>query len=140
VVTVTTPLAETDMPTATAVTTSTAIPNSVRDPWRQQQVERQDFAEAKAYITTSPTPLYWYDPTTGQSLEIGRLFGEFVAVAQFQLKARDNAPALEVPYQINQDYGLTAISPVLIERMKSAGQTNAVVAYVLLDNTITPKE
>jgi hypothetical protein len=82
--------------------------------------------------------LLWYDPRTGQSLEIGTLLGEFQASAQFTLRGSDQ-PAIEVPYRINNDFGLTAISDAIVQRMNEAGYGERVDAYVLLSEAVQPR-
>jgi len=104
--------------------------------WRAQQLDRQEFEPPRRYLARQGTTLLWFDPRTNQSLEIGTLLGEFTATAQFRLRASEQ-PALEVPYTINADYGLTAISDALIQRMHDAGYAERVEAYVLLSEAIT---
>jgi hypothetical protein len=106
--------------------------------WRAQQVNRSPFDPPREYITQSGAPLLWFDPRTGQSLEIGTLLGVFTAEAAFELRGSKQA-AIEVPYRINKDYGLTAISDALIARMNTAGYTERVEAYVVLSEAVTPK-
>jgi hypothetical protein len=106
--------------------------------WRAQQSDRQAFDPPRIYIAQSPVPLLWYDPVTGQTLEIGTLLGEFPAQAQFALRDGQH-PALEVPYRINKDFGLTAISEAVIQRMHAARYTESVEAYVVQTDTIQPK-
>ncbi len=116
----------------------TATPQSGEQRWRAQQLQRQTFEAPRLYVAQHPVSLFWFDPATGQSLEIGTLRGEFPVQAQFLL--RDGSrPALEVPYQINVSYGLTAISDVLRERMQAAGYAESVEAYVLQVDDILPK-
>lgn len=107
-------------------------------PWSSQQAQREDFASQRLYRANTPVSLLWYDPVTGQHLEIGRIVGQFPVTAQFLLKSSQNAQALAVPYRISQDYGLTAISPAIIDRMRSAGAQDSVEAYVLAGDTIVP--
>jgi hypothetical protein len=116
----------------------TATPQSQEQRWRAQQLQRQVFEPPRVYVAQRPVPLFWFDPATGQKLEIGTLIGEFPAQAEFQLRD-GNRPAFEVPYQINVSYGLTAISEVLRERMQAAGYTESVEAYVLQGDDIRPK-
>lgn len=106
--------------------------------WRQQQDRREVFDGYQVFTAQQPTPLWWYDPQTGQSLEVGKLLGAFTAQAQFVFRP-ENAPALEVPYRINGDFGLTAISPSVVERMNAAGYREYVETYVLLTDTIRPQ-
>jgi len=80
----------------------------------------------------------WYDPTTGQSLEIGTIRGEFPAQAEFVLRSNQH-PALEVPYRINVDFGLTAISEAVRDRMKAAGYTESVEAYIERSDAVVAK-
>jgi hypothetical protein len=129
-------------PTASPAPTIVVVPRPPRertneDIWRAQQARREVFEQPRAYVARAPVPLWWYDPLTGQSLEIGTLFGEFVAQAEFVFQPRDT-PALEVPYRIDQDFGLTAISPAVRERMAAAGYTESVEAYVLQSDAVQP--
>jgi hypothetical protein len=120
------------------VSTPLPIPTltiSNEERWRRQQLDRQVLTERQTYRARSATPLWWYDPLTGQSLEIGTLVGPFTVQALFTFRPR-NLAAVEVPYRINKDFGLTAISPVIVERMQAAGYTESVEAYVLLNDTI----
>jgi len=82
--------------------------------------------------------LLWYDPRTGQSLEIGTLLGEFQASAAFTLRGSAQ-PAIEVRYRINSDFGLTAISDAIVQRMHEAGYTEQVDAYILLSDAVQPR-
>ena len=111
---------------------------SSEERWRAQQIGRQELAQAQGYIAKSPIPLLWYDPATGQSLEVGTLIGEFTVKARFTLRGADR-PALEVPYRINQDYGLTSISDALRDRMRAAADSESVEAYVFETEDVVPK-
>jgi hypothetical protein len=107
--------------------------------WRAQQADREVFPP-QVFLAKRPVTLWWWDPTTGQSLEVGTIIGPVTAQARFIFRPRQ-APALEVPYRLNIDFGLTAVSPVVIERMKAAGSSESVEAYVLLDgDSIVPKQ
>lgn len=83
--------------------------------------------------------LLWFDPATNQVVEIGTLQGVFPAQAQFTFLPTQ-APALEVPYRINGDFGLTSISDALQERMHAAGYAQSVEAFIVLSDTIVPKQ
>jgi hypothetical protein len=77
-------LAPTPSPTpAVIVVPRTAAPQSSEECWRAQQLERQPFDPPVTYVAIAETPLFWYDPLTGQSLEIGRLLGEFRLTTRF---------------------------------------------------------
>jgi len=108
------------------------------DRWRAQQDERQVLETAQTYVATTPAPLLWYDPLTGQSVLIGTLIGDFVVQARFVVHSTQQ-PALEVPYFINRDYGLTSISDAVRDRMNAAGYTESVEAYVIQTEGIAPK-
>jgi hypothetical protein len=71
-------------------------------------------------------------------LPIGTVSGEFPAQAEFILRGAQQA-AFEVPYRINNDFGLTAISDAVRERMKAAGYTQSVEAYILRTADMHPK-
>jgi hypothetical protein len=101
-------------------------------------VDRRLFDSPRAYVARPPAMLLWYDPRTGQSLEIGTLLGEFQASAEFTLRGSDQL-AIEVPYRINTDFGLTAISDALVQRMNEAGYPERVEAYVLLSDAVQPR-
>lgn len=105
--------------------------------WRDQQQERVVFDTPKPYYTTG-TKLYWYDPLTQQHLELGYMSGEFLVQARFVLLPQ-GVPALEVPYQINVSYGLTALSPALLERIRAAGYTAWIETYVIESPEVQPR-
>jgi hypothetical protein len=106
--------------------------------WRAQQQQRSVFDPPKFYEARSPITLFWYDPATGQVLEIGTLRGIFPAQAQFIFRPT-NTVSLEVPYRINGDFGLTSISDAVLERMSDSGYTTTVEAFVSLSESIVPK-
>lgn len=117
----------------------TAVPLTSEQRWRAQELERQPFESERLYIANESVPLLWYDPMTSQVLEIGTIRGEFPAQAQFILQSNQR-PALEVRYQINQDFGLTAISEAVRERMRAAGYTESVEAYIERTDGVVPKQ
>jgi hypothetical protein len=106
--------------------------------WQAQQLYRQPFEPPRVYSAQQGTALFWFDPRTGQTLEIGTLLGEFTTTAAFIWRA-SNQPALLVPYQINGEYGLTAISDATVTRMHDAGYTERVEAFVLVSDSVQPK-
>ena len=97
-----------------------------------------EIATVVDYIARNPVTLWWYDPLTNQSVPIGTISGEFPVQAEFILRGAQQA-ALEVPYRINADFGLTAISEAVWERMKAAGYSQSVEAYVLRTDDTQPK-
>jgi hypothetical protein len=56
----------------------------------------------------------------GQLVPIGEIRGEFVAQASFRIKGQWIG-ALEIPYQVNQAYGIVVPDPIL-QRMRNAGK------------------
>ena len=114
------------------------MPETNEQRWRAQQQDRKVNDPPRLYIARKPATLWWYDPLTSQSVQIGSLNGEFPAQAEFTLFSAQQA-ALEVPYRINNDFGLTAISEAVRGRMKAAGYSQSVEAYVLRTDDIQPK-
>ncbi len=101
-----------------------------------QQIDRQVFATPQSYRTTG-SELWWYDPVNQQHVILGTISGEFVTQAQFTLRGL-GVPALEVPYQVNQRYGLTALSPALIARIEAAGYGEWIETYLFLTPNVKP--
>lgn len=134
-------------PTASVAPAATALPPlalptvaplSSEERWRAQQQDRVVFDGLRAYFT-SGSELWWFDPVNQQHVILGRLTGEFVAQAQF-LPRGQGVVALEVPYQVNSSYGLTALSPALLERIAAAGYASDwVEAYVFLTPDVIPR-
>ncbi|MDZ4720768.1 MAG: hypothetical protein SH847_20115 [Roseiflexaceae bacterium] len=137
------------MPTSIPTPVSTATPAVIIIPvtpslegseqrWRTQQQQRSVLNPPKLYEARMATALLWYDPITGQVLEIGTLRGVFPAQAQFTFRPT-NTMSLEVPYRINGDFGLTSISDAVLERMTNAGYKTSVEAFVYLNESIVPE-
>lgn len=81
----------------------------------------------------------WYDPVFQQSVLLGSFRGSFDALATFQLRGSDQQ-ALEVLYEVNKRYGLTALSPAVVDRIKAAGYESGFIdTYVILDNNVQPQ-
>jgi hypothetical protein len=107
--------------------------------WRAQQEDRVVLEGGPLpFFSRGSVQLWWYDPVAQQSVILGTISGDFRAQAQFRLKG-SGGEALEVPYRINLDYGLTAISPAYVERMQRAGYNESVEAYVFLTPEIAPR-
>lgn len=103
--------------------------------WAAFVGERVGFDAPQRMVTLAPSQLLWLDPRNGQVLEIGLLNGGFAATAQIVLTS-DKRVAYEVEYTINQDYGLTAISDAIVMRMRDAGYTASVRAFVMAGDTV----
>jgi hypothetical protein len=133
----TAPISATITP-AVIVVPLTQMPETNQQRWRAQQLDRKVNDPKRIYIAKNSTTLWWYDPLTSQSLPIGAISGEFPVQAEFIMRNVQQA-ALEVPYRINNDFGLTAISEAVRKRMEAAGYTQSVEAYVLQTDDIQPK-
>jgi hypothetical protein len=115
-----------------ALFTPTPFTNESR--WRDQQIGRHTFEPLRHYGTAS-SELWWYDPINQQSVILGRITGDFSAQAEFTLRGQ-GVPALEVPYQVNLSYGLTALSPALLDRIRAAGYSAWIETYVFLTPSV----
>ncbi len=135
-----TPLPSLDPPPAPEILPTLAVPPppqlTYEERWRVQQIDRQIFAAPLAFTTTG-SELWWYDPVQQQSVILGRINGPFVAQARFILRGQ-GVEALEVPYQVNVSYGLTALSPALLERIRVAGFSDWIETYVFVGSNIAP--
>lgn len=116
----------------------TQVPETNEERWRAQQEDRKVNDPPRIYVAKGSVTLWWYDPLTSQSVPIGTISGEFPAQAEFLLRSTQQA-ALEVPYRINNDFGLTAISEAVRERMKAAGYSQSVEAYALRTDGVQAK-
>jgi len=116
----------------------TQLPETNEARWRAQEQDRKINDPPRIYVAPSQVTLWWYDPLNSQSVPIGTLSGEFPAQADFILRSAQQA-AFEVPYRINNDFGLTAISDAVRERMQAAGYTQSVEAYILRTADMHPK-
>jgi hypothetical protein len=105
--------------------------------WRAQQINRTVLDPQRSY-TTSSSELWWYDPINQQHVILGAFTGGFLAQAQFTLRGQ-GIEALEVPYQVNVSYGLTALSPALVARIHAAGGKDWIETYVFVTPNVTPR-
>lgn len=115
---------------AFVIVPATPAPRTNEERWRAEQIDRQVLEAKPLYTAQAPVSLLWWDPNTGQTLEIGLIRGDFPVQATFTFRPTGE-PALEVPYTINGDFGLTAISGAVRERMQAAGYTQTVEAFVI---------
>lgn len=125
-------------PTPAVIITPQITAQTNEQRWRAQELNREVFDPPRLFVANSPVTLQWYDPVTGQAVEIGQIFGVFPAQAQFTLRD-GNRLAFETPYRINNDFGLTAISDAVVQRMHAAGYQESVEAFVLQSDAIQPK-
>lgn len=114
--------------------TTPALTNEER--WRAQQQDRVVF-DGLVPFTTNGSELWWYDPVNQQHVILGVITGDFAAQAQFGLLGQGFG-ALEVPYQVNTSYGLTALSPAVLSRIAAAGyESDWIETYVFLSPDVT---
>lgn len=100
--------------------------------WRSQQHDRVVFDTLRPYRTLGSV-LWWYDPINQHHVGLGSFSGPFVAQAQFRLELNGQmVDALEVPYQVDQSYGVQALSPALLDRIHAAGYDEWIDTYVIL--------
>lgn len=123
---------------AVIVVPLTQMPETNEQRWREQEQDRKVNDPPLIYIAPNSVTLWWYDPLISQAVQIGSISGEFPVQAEFILRGTQQA-ALEVPYRINSDFGLTAISEAVRGRMKAAGYSQSVEAYVMRTADIHPK-
>ena len=105
--------------------------------WRAMQVDRAPFGQTRNYFSPGYQVVWWFDPVFGQILPIGQLQGEFAAQATFRIRGQW-IQALEIPYLINQQYGIT-VPPPILKRMQDAGKTEWVDVFVYLTQDMEPR-
>lgn len=110
---------------------------SPEERWRAQQLDRQIIDPPRVY-NTKRSGLYWYDPVNQQKVLLGVLSGDFMVQATFTFR-EDGQPALEVPYEVNRGYGITALSPAVLERIRAAGYSDWIETFVFLTPEVQPK-
>jgi hypothetical protein len=134
------PQGDTALPTAAPgdiITAPTLPALSNEERWRAQQVDREPFGATRTYMTNG-SELWWYDPVQQQHVILGTFSGPFEAQARFTLRGQ-GVPALEVPYQVNNRYGLTSLSPALVQRIADAGYGEWIETYVIDGPGVQPR-
>lgn len=124
-----TTVAEPTIPTPVVIAPNFPV-LSPEERWRAEQRYREVFDPPRTY-TTSGSELWWFDPINHHHVILGNFSGDFQAQARFTLRGQTIA-ALEVPYQVNQSYGLTSISSELVARIHAAGYGDWIETYVFL--------
>jgi hypothetical protein len=114
-------------PTVNPEFTQVQFPNAA-DRWRYVQVNRIVLADVPTYTTPSKQLLWWYDPVFGQPVKLGEIQGDFQVQATFRFRGQE-VEALEVPYHVNQSFGITLPSAI-VERIRRAGGGEWVEAFV----------
>lgn len=107
------------IPTSSLPTVAVTPRAPEADAWRAQQRERVAFDQPVDVYAPGKVLLWWFDPRTQQHLPLGWIDSPFQAQAEFRLFG-SWLEALEVPYLVNQSFGLTLDQSVL-ERMRQAG-------------------
>lgn len=132
-----TPVPPRPEPTFPPLSLPTPEPLTNEARWRAQQIDRQPFSRPLVFRTTG-SELWWYDPLHQQHVILGRITGDFLGQASFTLRGQ-GMQAIEVPYQVGVSYGLTALSPALVERIRAAGFHDWIETYVFQSNAITQR-
>lgn len=126
------------VPQPTAIQNNIILPAPVarsnEERWRAQQLNRIVFSTSQSY-NTSNSQIWWFDPINEQHVLLGSFSGNFQVQASFVL-AEQRLEALELPYQVNRLYGLTALSPALLDRIAGAGYGDWIETYVIVDANI----
>ncbi len=110
---------------------------SATDRWRYVQVNRAPLASVQTYTTPSKQLLWWYDPMFGQPVKLGEIQGDFPVQATFRFRGQE-VEALEIPYQVNQSFGIT-LPAAVVERIKRAGAGEWIEAFVYKTDDIRPR-
>ena len=105
--------------------------------WRDMQVDRTPFDAPRTFVSSGSEIVWWFDPLFGQLVPIGEIRGEFVAQAGFRIKGQWIG-ALEIPYQVNQAYGIVVPEPIM-QRMQNAGKGEWAEVFVYQTGDITQK-
>ncbi|NTV64499.1 MAG: hypothetical protein HGA65_13310, partial [Oscillochloris sp.] len=105
--------------------------------WRAQEINRVIVDPPQIY-TTSSSELWWFDPINQQHIILGTFSGDFLVQAQFTLRSQ-GVEALEVPYQVNRSYGLTALSSAIMDRITVAGNGEWIETYVFVRPNVVPR-
>ncbi len=110
---------------------------SATDRWRYVQVNRAPLESVQTYTTPSRQLLWWYDPVFGQPVKLGEIQGDFPVQATFRFRGQE-VEALEIPYQVNQSFGIT-LPAAVVERIKRAGYSEWIDAFVYKTDDMRPK-
>lgn len=105
--------------------------------WRAQEINRIVIEPKRTYATSS-SELWWFDPINQQHVILGTFSGDFLVQARFTLRSQ-GIEALEVPYQVNKSYGLTALSPAILARVAAAGSGEWIETYVFVTPNVLPR-
>jgi hypothetical protein len=110
--------------------------------WRYVQRDRTPISDTygepiRMYQTTGWHWLWWYDPIYGQPVALGQITGEFPVQATFRFRGQ-LVDGLEVPYEINNSFGI-ALPDAIVARMRAAGYTDRVEAFVYQTNDMAPQ-
>lgn len=114
-------------PTVNPEFAAVQFPNAT-ERWRYVQVNRTPLAAVQTYTTPSKQLLWWYDPVFGQPVKLGEIQGDFPVQATFRFRGQE-VEALEIPYQVNQSFGI-ALPSAIVERIRRAGGGEWVEAFV----------
>lgn len=123
-------------PTVNPEFTTVQFPNAT-ERWRYVQINRTVLDGVQTYTTPSKQLLWWYDPVFGQPVKLGEIQGDFQVQATFRFRGQE-VEALEVPYQVNQSFGITLPSAI-VQRIQRAGGGEWIEAFVYKTDDIRPR-
>lgn len=130
------PVEPTAAPTVAPFAEQITLP-SAQDRWRYVQVDRAVLPAIQNYQTSGTEILWWYDPIFGRTIKLGEIQGSFPVQATFRFRGQE-VEALEVPYQINQSFGIT-LPQATIDEMREAGVTDWAETFVYVVSDIRPE-
>lgn len=122
------------LPTVEPIIAPTQAAVSYEQRWRAQELNRTVFDPRQRY-STAGRELWWYDPLNQQHIILGTISGTFEAQAYFTLLGQ-GVEAVEVPYQVNTSYGLTSLSPAIVQRIHDAGYGEWIETYVIIGGDV----
>jgi hypothetical protein len=106
--------------------------------WRYVQVDRTVLDGMQTYNSPARTILWWYNPVFGREVKLGEIQGDFPVQATFRFRGQE-VDALEVPYQINQSFGIT-LPPAIVDQIRAAGYEGEwIEAFVYQTSDIQPR-
>lgn len=124
-------------PTVDPVFQGIQLPGT-QERWRYVQVDRAVLDGLQTYTTPARTILWWYNPVFGREVKLGEIQGPFPVQATFRFRGQE-VDALEVPYQINQSFGIT-LPPAIVDQIRAAGyEGDWIEAFVYQTSDIQPR-
>jgi hypothetical protein len=124
-------------PTIDPVFNGVTLPGA-EERWRYVQQDRTPLNGVQTYTTPGRQILWWYDPALGRTIRLGEIQGDFPVQATFRFRGQE-VDALEVPYQVNQSFGITIPGATVDEIRKAGYSGDWIEAFVYKTDDIRPK-